>query len=286
MLVGLVGLAAVDLVKSRANDRLEAVNDQLEAVNERLIEANARTGRALNDANKAELAVEEALKKSEDSRLHAEEVSRFLVDAFRSPDPSQDGHTVRVFDVLDRAVDRLDREFAGPPTTRADLLSALSQTYAGLGLFDKAAALDAKVLTVREAALGPNHPDTRATRQSLASDLASLGADLLQDAKYAEAERPLRESLALRARYIPEDTPRFEAMSLLGEALTGQAKYDEAEPLLIQGYEGLKARATSHTDAAARLVRLYVAWGKPAKAAEWKPRAGLPDLPADVFTRP
>ena len=31
-------------------------------------------------------------------------------------------------------------------------------------------------------------------------------------------------------------------MSLLGAALAGQKKYAEAEPLLIGGYEGLKAR--------------------------------------------
>jgi hypothetical protein len=39
-------------------------------------------------------------------------------------------------------------------------------------------------------------------------------------------------------------------------------------------------------DAAERVVRLYEAWGKPDKAAEWKAKVGLPDLPADVFARP
>ena len=34
-------------------------------------------------------------------------------------------------------------------------------------------------------------------------------------------------------------------MSLLGAALAGQKKYAEAEPLLIGGYEGLKAEAGS-----------------------------------------
>jgi FtsP/CotA-like multicopper oxidase with cupredoxin domain len=30
----------------------------------------------------------------------------------------------------------------------------------------------------------------------------------------------------------------------------------------------------------------YEAWGKPGKAAEWKAKLGLADLPADVFARP
>jgi hypothetical protein len=31
---------------------------------------------------------------------------------------------------------------------------------------------------------------------------------------------------------------------------------------------------------------MYEAWGKPGKAAEWKSKLGLTDLPADVFARP
>jgi hypothetical protein len=37
------------------------------------------------------------------------------------------------------------------------------------------------------------------------------------------------------------------------------------------------------TEAAARVVRLYEAWGRPAQAAEWKVKLGLADLPDDVF---
>ena len=40
----------------------------------------------------------------------------------------------------------------------------------------------------------------------------------------------------------PDDWPRFNAMSLLGGALLGQGRYAEAEPLIVAGYEGMKAR--------------------------------------------
>jgi hypothetical protein len=34
------------------------------------------------------------------------------------------------------------------------------------------------------------------------------------------------------------------------------------------------------------VVRLYENWNKPGQVAAWKARLGIPDLPADVFTRP
>jgi hypothetical protein len=93
---------------------------------------------------------------------------------------------------------------------------------------------------------------------------------------------------------MPDDWSRFNAMSQLGGALEGQGKYAEAEPLAVEGYEGLKARASKVPAgakprllaAAERVVRLYEAWGRPDKAAEWKKKTGLEDLPDDVFARP
>jgi hypothetical protein len=80
-------------------------------------------------------------------------------------------------------------------------------------------------------------------------------------------------------------------MSHLGEVLLGQGRYAEAEPLILQGYEELKARESRiHVpdrsllrEAMERVVRLYEAWGKPEEATAWKSRLGLTGLPADVF---
>jgi hypothetical protein len=104
----------------------------------------------------------------------------------------------------------------------------------------------------------------------------------------------MRESLAIFEKVGPDGWPRFNSMSLLGGVLAGQGRYAEAEPLVVGGYEGLRARAAklladkkSHlAEAAARVVRLYEAWGKPEQAAVWKSKLGLADLPADVFASP
>ncbi len=65
-------------------------------------------------------------------------------------------------------------------------------------------------------------------------------------------------------------------MSVLGAALTGLGRYDEAEPLLLQSYPDiLEDRGPEHRrtrEAARRIVALYDAWGKPDLAAEWRAR--------------
>jgi hypothetical protein len=104
----------------------------------------------------------------------------------------------------------------------------------------------------------------------------------------------LREALAIRAKATPDDWRRYDAMGLLGGALLGQGKYAEAEPLIVLGYEGMKTREvripapnrSRLREAAERVVRLYEGWGQPEKAATWKSKLGMPDLPADVFARP
>jgi hypothetical protein len=65
---------------------------------------------------------------------------------------------------------------------------------------------------------------------------------------------------------------------MLGNALLGQKKYAEAEPLLIAGYEGMKQREATIppegkprvTEALERVVQLYEATNKPDEAAKWR----------------
>ena len=66
--------------------------------------------------------------------------------------------------------------------------------------------------------------------------------------------------------------------SMLGGALLGQKKYAEAEPLLLQGAEGMKERRENIEpqgqdrlpEALERLVHLYDSWGKKEKAEDWR----------------
>ena len=108
--------------------------------------------------------------------------------------------------------------------------------------------------------------------------LASLGGNLLQQQKYAEAEAPLSVCLAIRQKEQPDHWTTFNAKSSLGGSLLGQMKFAEAEPLLLDGYEGMKQCAASIPtarmgwlcDAIERIVRLYEATGQNVKATEWR----------------
>jgi serine/threonine protein kinase len=174
----------------------------------------------------------------------------------------------------------------GHPDTLTSRI-ALAATYEALGCWPDAEALRRENLARRRAVEKPDSP-------IVAADLVDLGHNLMQQAKSSEAEPLLRICLAIPEKAIPDDWRRFWAMSLLGGSLLDQGKYVEAEPLVVAGYEGLKAReakipAVSKPrllDAAGQGVRLYKAWGKPEQARSWAEKAVPAALPADVFARP
>jgi hypothetical protein len=104
----------------------------------------------------------------------------------------------------------------------------------------------------------------------------------------------VREAVAIVEKATPDDWEHSDTLSLLGGSLLGQGRHAEAEPLVVAGYEGMRARAaripvpkrSRLLEAAERVVRLYEEWSKPEQAATWKTKLGMPDLPADVFARP
>jgi eukaryotic-like serine/threonine-protein kinase len=89
-----------------------------------------------------------------------------------------------------------------------------------------------------------------------------LAGDLLKQEKWSEAESVLRERLAITEKAEPDFFFTFQDRWLLGSSLARQGKYAEAEPLLLQGYEGMRAREAtapgagraSLTEAAKRLI--------------------------------
>src|SRR5262249_10325450 len=103
-----------------------------------------------------------------------------------------------------------------------------------------------------------------------------------------------RQALAIYKEATPDDWRRYEVMSLLGGALLGQGRYPEAEPLVVPGYEGMKARESRIAvpersglrEAAERGVPLYEGGNKPDEAGAWRMARGLVGLPADVCARP
>ena len=152
-----------------------------------------------------------------------------------------------------------------------DTLADMGFMYQREGKYDSAEKYAAQVLASRQHALGPDHPDTMDAQTNLALAYVS-------ENKFAESEPLARGALEFDRKNLSDDWQRFCAESLLGASLSGQKKYAEAEPLLVEGYQGMIERKGQmdvpdwyYVDRAHEwLVQLYQAWGKPEKAAEWK----------------
>src|SRR5258708_849453 len=109
--------------------------------------------------------------------------------------------------------------------------------------------------------------------------MVPLGLNLLRQKKPADAEKPLRDCLRIREKAQPDAWATFNTKSLLGEALLQQKYHADAEPLLVQGYQGMKKcaakispqlRTVRLKEALERLITLYDATGKKDEAAKYR----------------
>jgi tetratricopeptide (TPR) repeat protein/predicted Ser/Thr protein kinase len=194
-------------------------------------------------------------------------------------------------------------------------MNDLANAYCAQGKYAQAEALYNQTLALRRRLLGPEHPNTLSTLADMASlyqragkyalaetyaaqtmtgrshaagkeDPDTLGAESdlalaeLSQGEFPASERLAREVLEIDQKTQPEDWQRFRAASLLGASLAGQKKYAEAEPLLLEGYQGMAARKNRiavpdwyHLERARMwIVELYKAQGKPEKASKWQQR--------------
>ncbi len=151
------------------------------------------------------------------------------------------------------------------------ILPATIYVYEAAQQFDRAESWRRKWLTVVKERSGGESLD-------YAGELAALSLNLFQQQKWSDAETTLRECLTIREKIQPDAWTTFNTQSMLGETLLGQKKYAEAEPLLIQGYEGMKARETSIPtfastglpEAIERLILLYTETDQPDELKKWQ----------------
>ncbi len=117
----------------------------------------------------------------------------------------------------------------------------------------------------------------KATEGSLsrgyAQSMSQLGRVLDRQGRFVEAERALRVALAVQASLGRPNPITQRTRLYLGDALRGQGRLEEAEPLLVEGYRVVTTSAPSTRDrgfARASLVRLYEAKGRPDDAAKYR----------------
>ncbi len=215
-----------------------------------------------------------------------------------------EGKDVSLRQALDATDSQVTGAFTDRPLGEASVRELLGIGYLNIGDPARAVQEYERALSLREATQGPTNPETASCRNQLAvvyrvagktveagrlfqqnpnspthaAALAARGATLLMEHRAADAEARLREALMIRRKNQPDDWVTFDTESMLGQALLDQKKYDEAEPYLNGGYEGMKQREEKipapdrpHiTRALERLVRLYESRGEDEKAQKWR----------------
>jgi eukaryotic-like serine/threonine-protein kinase len=205
--------------------------------------------------------------------------------------------------ILLRSLD-MYRKFIGTDNQGAVLcLNRLALCQEILGRIDDSIERRREVLAILRRRFPSGSPDLSAALTFLGQALLKAGTP----AAAAEAEKVLREGVALRRRLFPETHPQKwliqNAASLLGESLVAEAadptlesetrlaRLVEAEPLLIEAYQKLKddpavpppavIGADRKLEALERIVRLHEVWdqvepgkGHDQRAAEWRAKRG------------
>ena len=105
--------------------------------------------------------------------------------------------------------------------------------------------------------------------------LITKGLILAKTGQREEGEAILREAVKIRTESLPKEHYWVAlAKSALGECLTIQERYNEAEPLLVESHESLRNSqgATNPRTRLAlqRLVELYEKWQEPDLAAKYR----------------
>ncbi len=229
------------------------------------------------------------------------------------------GEAAKGVPFLERTVQLRQQVLGSDHEETLNAMNSLALCYHAAGQLDRALPLWEETLKFQKAKLGPDHPLTLTSMNNLgkaycdakqgakaaplltefvagqrkrfpkgdprfAGLLSQVALALLECEQFAVAEEMLRECLEIREKAEPEAWTTFNTLSMLGGALLGQKKSAEAEPLLLKGYEGMKARldqipvANVHRlalqqripEALDRLIALYTALDKPDEVKKYQ----------------
>jgi serine/threonine-protein kinase len=153
----------------------------------------------------------------------AEQIHAFVQGVLGAPSPWRDGREVTVAETLERAARRIGNELAGHPEVEAGVRRTLGETWAGLGLYDRAEPELLRSLELSRQVHGDEHEEVARTLDALALVRTSRGSA-------AEAEGPAREALAIRRLIHGEEhTGVAAAWTALGSVLQEKGDYIGAE---------------------------------------------------------
>lgn len=206
----------------------------------------------------------------------------FLVSVFKNADPIENqGNTITARSLLDRAARQINDGLAHEPAAQAELLTAMGQTYAGLGLFPQADALLTEAIGVQRA--------SAVSVEARVRTLNAYGTTLYLAADYDEAFTALTEAVQLARHSLPPaSVPRSEALTALADVLVQRGDLKAAEQLCEEALAADRRRgadeATVLANTLTSLGRAYF-YGDELDAAESTFREALDVLKRAVGVR-
>jgi serine/threonine protein kinase/tetratricopeptide (TPR) repeat protein len=149
-------------------------------------------------------------------------IERFMLNMFDGGETTAGpSGSLRVVTLLDRGIQNA-RTLNTEPGVQAELYQTLGHIYQKLGKADQAEPLLRTALEERKSVEGPDSHD-------VADSLVGLGLLRLDQGQLPEAERLVREGLAMDRRHLaPSDPAMAKDMSALGRVLEERGAYDEA----------------------------------------------------------
>jgi serine/threonine protein kinase len=243
--VVLVAGAAISTWQAVRATRAEAVARRAEqaeterAEGERLAKLEAQEQKA--DAEQAAAAERAAAEQAQKRLRQIEKTNDILGSIFDSLDPNEIARAGRplqaiLVEKLDRAVQQLEGESIGDPLVVAKMQVRFGLSLISLGEPGKAIGLLEKALATQQAQLGPDHPDTLISRNTLAAAYQAAGK--------RDLALPLLEgTLKLRqAKLGPEHPHTLHSMNNLAVAYLEAGKRDLALPLFEETLKLMKAK--------------------------------------------
>ena len=150
-----------------------------------------------------------------------------------------------------------------------DLMIGLCNDFEELGLFAEAEPWRRHVVVALVQKEGEGTESKQYTREA-----SFLSRNLLKQKKWSDAAIVLSKLYPIRQKNEGGTPGCFNTQSMYGGALLGEKKYKEAESLLVEGYQGLKAKADVIprdsqfiiAEAGQRLLQYYLETKQDAKA--------------------
>jgi tetratricopeptide (TPR) repeat protein len=198
-----------------------------------------------------------ALKQKQEAQHAAATSNRttqFMVSLFAVADPDESqGDTLTARQVLERGASEItgngEHGLQKEPAIQAELLTAMGQSYTGLGLYESAEKLLAQAETDETKVVVPDESQVRT--------LLASGTVLFQLSQYKKAEVPLRKAVVLARRSLSAlSTLRSQALTGLADDLSALFKFDEATALCNEALAADRQRVSAENGSNETLAAL------------------------------